>query len=52
MSLEITLAVAFGREIRVQKGDGDQLFKEARKFIDLFTRTPGGHVIILLSIGG
>ena len=52
MSLEIILAVAFGREIRVQKGDGDQLFKEARKFIDLFTRAPGGHVTALLSVGG
>ena len=52
MSLEIILAVAFGREIRVQKGDGDQLFKEARKFANILTRTPGGHVMALLSIGG
>ena len=52
MSLEIILAVAFGRDIRVQKGDGDQLFKEARKFVNLLTRTPGGHVIVFLSVGG
>ena len=52
MSLEIILAVAFGRDICVQKGDGDQLFKEARKFANLFTRTPGGHVGALLTVGG
>ena len=52
MSLEIILAVAFGREIRVQKGDGDQLFKEAKKLMEILTRTPGGHVTALLSIGG
>ena len=52
MSLEIILAVAFGRDIRVQKGDGDQLFKEAKKLMELLTRTPGGHVTALLSIGG
>ena len=54
MALEVTLAVAFGREVRIQEGESDELYQQARKVVEAVTRPPGtlGQLGVLIALGG
>lgn len=53
MALEVTLAVAFGREVRIQEGESDELYQQARKVVEAVTRPPGtlGQLGVLIALG-
>ena len=52
LTLEVILAIAFGRDIKVQGGEAEELYQQAQAVVNGLIRNPGGQFGVLLAIGG
>ena len=52
MTLEVILATAFGRDIKVQGGEAEELYQQAQAVVNGLIRNSGGQFGMLLAIGG
>ena len=50
--MEVILATAFGRDIKVQEGQGGELYEQARTVLESILRDGGGHYSVFLTLGG
>ena len=50
--MEVILATAFGRDIKVQEGQGGELYEQAQTVIGSILRDGGGHYSVFLALGG
>ena len=52
MTLEVILATAFGRDIKVQGGEAEELYRQAQAVVNGLIRNSGGQFGVFLAIGG
>ena len=52
LTLEVILATAFGRDIKVQGGQAEELYQQAQAILEGLVRDTGGQFSAFLSFGG
>ena len=52
MTLEVILATAFGRDIKVQGGQAEELYQQAQAVLDRIVRNTRGQFSAFLTFGG
>ena len=52
MTLEVILATAFGRDIKVQGGEAEELYQQAQAVLDSLIRDTGGQFSSFVTLGG
>ena len=52
MTLEVILATAFGRDIKVQGGQAEELYQQAQAILDRLVRDTKGQLSVFLTFGG
>ena len=52
MTLEVILATAFGRDIKVQGGEAEELYQQAQAVLDSLIRDTGGQFSSFVTFGG
>ena len=52
MTLEVILATAFGRDIKVQGGQAEELYHQAQAIVEGLVRNSRGQYSAFLALGG